>query len=141
LNLSRATEDLGILVSAGIEETNPESMVIPFSVNLVPLFVDFISPCIFRCFSNVLTTPSPRDKIPDPSHYYVKDYPTYTTAFYPEIMVIQPRYIRPVFDTTPPPYSPESEKATKTITTYECILCNVSFQNEDELSTHISSQH
>ena len=25
-----------------------------------------------------------RDKIPDPSRYYVKDYTTYTTTYYPE---------------------------------------------------------
>jgi hypothetical protein len=80
-----------------------------------------------------------RDKIPDPSQYYIKDYPTYTTAYYPELMVIEPRYIRPGFS-SPPPYSPEEEKATKT-TAYECVLCNVAFKTEDELSRHISSQH
>ena len=26
-----------------------------------------------------------RDKIPDPSRYYVKDYPTYTAEYYPEL--------------------------------------------------------
>jgi len=38
-----------------------------------------------------------RDKIPDPSQYYVKDHPSYTTTYYPELMTIPPRYIRPVF--------------------------------------------
>ena len=34
-----------------------------------------------------------RDKIPDPSRYYVKDYPTYTAEYYPELIMIPPRYI------------------------------------------------
>ena len=79
-----------------------------------------------------------RDKMPDPSQYYVKDYPTYDTDYYPELMVIQPpRYVQPVFN-TPSPYSPDAEKAPKT---YECVLCNMAFKTEDELSGHISSQH
>jgi hypothetical protein len=61
-----------------------------------------------------------RDKIPDPSQYYLKDYPTYTTDYYPEVTMIQPRYIRPVFGT--PPYSREAEKSTKSTMTYECVF-------------------
>jgi hypothetical protein len=80
-----------------------------------------------------------RDKIPDPSQYYVKDYPTYDTDYYPELVVIQPpRYVQPIFNTPPPPYSPDTGKAPKT---YECILCNMAFKTEDKLSMHISSQH
>ena len=83
-----------------------------------------------------------RDKIPDPSQYYIKDYPYYTTAYYPELIVIPPRYIRPVFGT--PPYSPEAEKSKTTTaesSTYECVLCNTSFKTQDELSRHIALQH
>ena len=42
-----------------------------------------------------------RDIIPDPSRYYVKDYPFYKASYYPEVIMIQPRHKRPVF-TTPP---------------------------------------
>ena len=80
-----------------------------------------------------------RDKTPDPSQYYVKDYPTYTTDYYPELMVIEPRFVGPGFG-SPPPYSPDAEKTTKR-TAYECVLCNISFNTEDKLSRHISSQH
>ena len=86
-----------------------------------------------------------RDKIPDPSRYYVKDYPTYTTTYYPELIMIPPRYIRPVFGTTVPPYSPSTEETTaKTEPSiqdaYVCDLCNKSFKIE-ELSKHIRLQH
>jgi hypothetical protein len=33
-----------------------------------------------------------RDTIPDPARYYVKDYPVYNSAFYPEVVMIQSRY-------------------------------------------------
>ena len=35
-----------------------------------------------------------RETLPDPSRYFVKDYPGYT-AVYPEVTVIAPRYTRP----------------------------------------------
>src|SRR5438270_7659805 len=88
-----------------------------------------------------------RDKIPDPSRYYVKDYPSYTTEFYPELIMIPPRYIRPVVGTTMPPYSPRTEETTATTEsvripdTYRCDLCNTSFKTEEELSKHVGSQH
>jgi hypothetical protein len=37
-----------------------------------------------------------RETLPDPSRYFVKDYPGYT-AVYPEVTVIAPRYTRPVY--------------------------------------------
>ena len=87
-----------------------------------------------------------RDKIPNPSHYYVKDYPTYTTAYYPELIMLPPRYIRPVYGTTAPPYSLRTEEITaKTEPSiqdaYVCDLCNTSFKTEEELSNHVGSQH
>jgi hypothetical protein len=36
-----------------------------------------------------------RDLIPDPTRYYVKDDPVYTTAYYPELTLIPSRYTRP----------------------------------------------
>ena len=38
-----------------------------------------------------------RGSIPDPSRYFVKDYPGGYTAIYPEVTVIAPRYTRPVY--------------------------------------------
>ena len=86
-----------------------------------------------------------RDKIPDPSRYYVKDYPTYTAEYYPELIMIPPRYIQPVFGTTVPPYSPRTEETTKAEPSiqdaYVCDLCNTSFKTEEELSNHVGSQY
>jgi hypothetical protein len=38
-----------------------------------------------------------RGSIPDPSRYFVKDYPGYYIADYAELTVITPRYSRPVY--------------------------------------------
>ena len=74
-----------------------------------------------------------RNVIPDPSKYYVKDYPYYNAAYYPEVVIIQPRYKRPVF-TTPP--TPEVSHV------YKCDLCEMpSFPNQDELSKHVATEH
>jgi len=32
-----------------------------------------------------------RDKIPDPFRYYIKDYPYYNTAYYPQLTIIPSR--------------------------------------------------
>ena len=77
-----------------------------------------------------------RDKIPDPSQYYIKDYPYYTTAYYPELAMIQPRYTTPVF--TIPSTTSSSGEAPRI---YRCDLCDSSFNNGDELSKHVSAQH
>src|SRR5919198_4619795 len=37
-----------------------------------------------------------RDTYPDPSRYYVKDFPGYT-AMYPEVKIIMSKYSRPVY--------------------------------------------
>ena len=47
-----------------------------------------------------------RDVHPDPSRYYIKDFPGYT-AVYPEVEIIMPKYSRPVYttkNTTPEKY-------------------------------------
>ena len=77
-----------------------------------------------------------RDKIPDPSQYYIKDYPYYTTAYYPELAMIPTRYARPVF--TIPSTTSSSGEAPRI---YRCDLCDSSFNNGDELSKHVSAQH
>jgi hypothetical protein len=73
-----------------------------------------------------------RNTLPDPSRYFVKDYPGYTTV-YPEVTVIAPRYKRPVYtakDTTP------GEMGI-----YKCDLCSNTYRSEDQLSSHVASKH
>lgn len=73
-----------------------------------------------------------RDTLPDPSRYFVKDYPGYT-AVYPEVTVIAPRYARPVYttkDTTP-----------REMRVYKCELCSNTYRSEDQLSSHVASKH
>jgi hypothetical protein len=51
-----------------------------------------------------------RDIIPDPSRYYVKDYPYYAATHYAELLIIQPRNKRPVFTAPPTPDIPAVSK-------------------------------
>jgi hypothetical protein len=69
-----------------------------------------------------------RNIVPDSSRYYVKDYPYNTATNYPDLVVIEPRYKKPVF-TTPRPSS------------YTSDLCNIPYRTEDDLSKHVESQH
>jgi hypothetical protein len=82
-----------------------------------------------------------RDKMPDPYNYFIKDYPydtagdnytTYTTAYYSPLPVIARRYVDPYQDITK---SPTTEKDVPG--TYQCVLCNKTFNSEDELDKHI----
>src|ERR671925_811498 len=41
-----------------------------------------------------------RNVVPDPTRYYVKYYPAYSTAYYPELKMIPSRYIRPIYPGT-----------------------------------------
>ena len=43
-----------------------------------------------------------RDKIPDPFRYYIKDYPYYSTAYYPQLTIIPSRYTKPDYPTKTP---------------------------------------
>lgn len=73
-----------------------------------------------------------RDTLPDPSRYYVKDFPGYQTV-YPEVQVILPKYSRPVYtarDTTP-----------ETFRVYICELCKQKFDTADDLSGHVGANH
>jgi hypothetical protein len=67
-----------------------------------------------------------REIVPDPSRYYVKDYPYYAAT------VIQPRHKRPIF-TAPP--------TVDVPVVYKCDLCNITVQNAEELGKHVISQH
>jgi len=77
-----------------------------------------------------------RGAIPDPLRYFVKDYPGYYIADYPELTVITPRYSRPVYTakdtTTPPPGE---------MRIYKCDLCSNTYRSEDQLSSHVASKH
>ena len=75
-----------------------------------------------------------RDKIPDPLQYYVKDYPYYATAYYPELAMIPSKYTKPDYPTTIPP-------ASDVPRIYRCDLCNAVFNNEDELSNHVRAKY
>jgi hypothetical protein len=57
-----------------------------------------------------------RDMIPDPARYYIKDYPYYTTAYYPPLTTIPARYQRPPYPS--PATSPEVPRK------YKCDICD-----------------
>ena len=71
-----------------------------------------------------------RDKVPDPLFYYVKDYPYYTSIYYPELQMIPSRYTRPNYPTT-------SFPSSDVPSLYKCGLCDEAFKSQDELSNHI----
>ena len=73
-----------------------------------------------------------RDAYPDPTRYYVKDFPGYA-AIYPEVEVILPKYSRPVYTTKNT--TPENFRV------HLCELCRTAFDTEDELSQHVSTSH
>jgi hypothetical protein len=78
-----------------------------------------------------------RDMVPDPSRYYVKDYPYYAATNYPDLLIIQPliiqpRHKRPVFTPAPTPDIPPVHK---------CNLCDSTLHSGEELSKHVASQH
>jgi hypothetical protein len=73
-----------------------------------------------------------RDVIPNPSRFYVKDFPGYTTV-YPEVTMITPKFTRPLYtakDSTP-----------EELRIYRCDLCSSMFRSEDELSSHVATTH
>lgn len=78
-----------------------------------------------------------RDIIPDPSRYYVKDYPFHTSTNYHDLIVIEPKYKKPVFKIPPTSQLSSNER----VTSYKCDLCNISSKTEDELSNHVRSEH
>ena len=73
-----------------------------------------------------------RDIMPDPSRYYVKDFPDYT-AIYPEVEIIMPKYSRPVYTTRNT--TPEDFRK------HLCELCQTTSDTEDDLSRHVSTSH
>jgi hypothetical protein len=86
------------------------------------------------------------DIVPDPSRYYVKDDPRYTTVYYPELTMIPSKYTRSLYKSATTTVTaamntiqPPSDNVSPV---YRCDLCNESkFKTEDELSNHVSIQH
>jgi hypothetical protein len=73
-----------------------------------------------------------RKIVPDPSRYYIKDYPVYSAQF-PELRLIPPKYERPDRRAAIiPPGDPKK---------YGCALCEKTFKTEQELSHHVASAH
>ncbi len=76
-----------------------------------------------------------RDVVPDPSRYYVKEYPYYSTSYYPALTRIPQRYRRPAYSVVQPPL-PESEQKM-----FKCDICGGLFKTEDDFSGHVKAQH
>ena len=74
------------------------------------------------------------DTVPDPSRYFVKDYPIYSTAYYPQLTLIPTKFARPVYSATT-----SKEDIPKV---FKCDLCDESnFKTDDELSVHVKERH
>jgi hypothetical protein len=97
-----------------------------------------------------------RDLIPDPTRYYVKDDPVYTTAYYPELSMIPPelsmippelsmipsRYTRPLYPGTGTITSTKTIPAYDVLNTHKYDICvNSELKTEDELSYHVRTTH
>ena len=74
-----------------------------------------------------------RDKIPDSTQYFIKDYPYYTgfTGYNYPLPVISRRYSE---DTQ---YIKETTPQENVPRVYKCDLCNKGFDSEDELDKHM----
>jgi hypothetical protein len=83
-----------------------------------------------------------RDLIPDPTRYYVKDYPAYSSAYYPELTMIPSRYTRPIYPGIGTITSTKTTPASDVPTIHKCDICGSSeFKTEDDLSYHIRTIH
>jgi hypothetical protein len=63
----------------------------------------------------------------------LKDYPAYSGATYPELVIISPKGKRVAYTDTP------AETEERVI--YRCDLCDGQFRGEEELSRHVSASH
>ena len=85
-----------------------------------------------------------RDIVPNPSSYYVRDYPVYRAAYYPRLITIPSRYVRHSYaDASPsesiPPYGVPPSEAPRL---YQCDLCGKSdIKSEEDLSEHVKAYH
>jgi hypothetical protein len=83
-----------------------------------------------------------RDLIPDPKRYYVKDYPAYSTDYYPELTMIPSRYTRPIYPGIGTITSTKTAPISDVPIIHKCDICGSSgFKTEDELSYHVRTTH
>jgi hypothetical protein len=83
-----------------------------------------------------------RDLIPDPTRYYVKDYPAYSTSYYPELTMIPSRYTRPIYPSIGAINSAKTAPVSNVPIIHKCDICGSSgFKTEDELSSHVKEMH
>ncbi len=75
-----------------------------------------------------------RDVVPDPSRYYVKEYPYYSTSYYPALTRIPQRYQRPT-------YSVQQSRLESEQKMFKCDICGGLFKTEDDFSGHVKAQH
>lgn len=73
-----------------------------------------------------------RDVTPDPSRYYLRDFPGYSTVF-PEVEMIMSKRSAPVYTA--------KHTASEDFRVYLCELCQTAFDTEDDLSTHVNTSH
>src|SRR5918994_7106800 len=79
-----------------------------------------------------------RDLIPDPTRYYIKDDPVYTTAYYPELSMIPSRYTRTLYHGIGTITSTKTTPASDVLNIHKYDICvNSEFKTEDELSYHV----
>jgi hypothetical protein len=72
-----------------------------------------------------------RNVDPNPASYYLKDQSMYNAASYPKVPTLALRYRAPVY----PSPSIEEPRA------HRCALCDMAFENEDELASHVIGKH
>ena len=80
--------------------------------------------------------------IPDPTRYYIKDDPIYTTAYYPELSMIPPRYTRSPYPGIGTITSTKTTPSSDVLNIHKYDIClNSEFKTEDELSYHVRTTH
>lgn len=72
-----------------------------------------------------------KHKAPDPKQYYVKGGTVNRTSSYPEVILIPSKSKEQVFTSADQRLTP----------TYKCDLCSVSFNTDNELSSHVMVEH
>ena len=84
-----------------------------------------------------------RETFPDPSRYYVKDFPYQKVPpFTPMTVLIPPKIQGPHWPPQSNSQGQEKDEAKGLATdVYTCDLCNTIFSNETDYSKHITDSH
>jgi hypothetical protein len=82
-----------------------------------------------------------RDRAPDPATYYIKDHAygkvrPYIKAFFPQMPIIEAKG-----RTMPPITTREEALGAEQPRRYSCVLCDADFSTEDDLSSHVTTNH